>query len=176
MANVSVKEFTYKTYPESGTGDIVAEIYADGVFVRSRTYVRINFTVEEVIKQLNFEGKEFGFFDIKNKTQYKLSSPPPQPQPIQPPEKVEQERLQTASNDQVVLNQQDAETIDANQIEKATPADLKAMGIAKLPLLLLVIGNQVKKIITPALKKLIDTYIKKFLDANACPDAATSSC
>jgi hypothetical protein len=173
MANVSVKEFTYKTYPESGTGDIVAEIYADGVFVRSRTYVRINFTVEEVIKQLNFEGKEFGFFDIKNKTQYKLSSPPPQPQPIQPPEKVEQERLQTASNDQVVLNQQDAETIDANQIEKATPADLKAMGIAKLPLLLLVIGNQVKKIVNPALKNLISTYLQKYLDTNSCPDAAT---
>jgi hypothetical protein len=173
MANVSVKEFTYKTYPESGTGDIVAEIYADGVFVRSRTYVRINFTVEEVIKQLNFEGKEFGFFDIKNKTQYKLSSPPPQPQPIQTPEKVEQERLQTASNDQVVLNQQDAETIDANQIEKATPADLKAMGIAKLPLLLLVIGNQVKKIVNPALKNLISIYLQKYLDTNSCPDAAT---
>ena len=173
MANVSVKEFTYKTYPESGTGDIVAEIYADGVFVRSRTYVRINFTVEEVIKQLNFEGKEFGFFDIKNKTQYKLLSPPPQPQPIQTPEKVEQERLQTASNDQVVLNQQDAETIDANQIEKATPADLKAMGIAKLPLLLLVIGNQVKKIVNPALKNLISIYLQKYLDTNSCPDAAT---
>jgi hypothetical protein len=47
------------------------------------------------------------------------------------------------------------------------------MGIAKLPLLLLVIGNQVKKIINPALKNLIDTYIKKFLDADVCPDAAT---
>jgi hypothetical protein len=47
------------------------------------------------------------------------------------------------------------------------------MGIAKLPLLLLVIGNQVKKIINPALRNLIDTYIKKFLDANACPDEAT---
>ena len=173
MANISVKEFTYKTYPESGTGDIVVEIYADGVFIRSRTYVRINFTVEEVIKQVTFEGKEFGFFDTNNKTQYKLSPPPPPPQPIQTPEKVEEERLQTASDDQVVLDQQDAETIDAKQIENATPADLKAMGIAKLPLLLLVIGNQVKKIINPALKNLIDTYIKKFLDANACPDEAT---
>lgn len=173
MANISVKEFTYKTYPESGTGDIVAEIYADGVFIRSRTYLRINFTVEEVIKQLKFEGKEFGFFDTNNKTQYKLSPPPPPPQPIQTPEKVEEERLQTASNDQVVLAQQDAETIDAKQIENATPSDLKAMGIAKLPLLLLVIGNQVKKLIIPPLKNLIATYIQKFLDANACPDKAT---
>jgi hypothetical protein len=101
---------------------------------------------------------------------------PPSPPPVEPkptPEKVEEKRLQTASDDQVVLDQQDAETIDAKQIENATPADLKAMGIAKLPLLLLVIGNQVKKIINPALRNLIDTYIKKFLDANACPDEAT---
>ena len=101
-------------------------------------------------------------------------NPTPPPTESKPtPEKVEEKRLQTASDDQSVLNQQDAETVDAKKIEKATPADLKAMGIAKLPLLLLVIGNQVKKIINPAIKKLIDTYIKKFLDANACPDAAT---
>ena len=111
-----------------------------------------------------------------------LTPIPPTPLPVAPtttpkqtPEKVEQERLQTASNDQVVLNQQDAETIDANQIEKATPADLKAMGIAKLPLLLLVIGNQVKKIVNPALKNLISTYLQKYLDTNSCPDAATLS-
>ena len=65
------------------------------------------------------------------------------------PEEQEQERLQQAADDQFVLAQQDAETIDAKQIENATPSDLKAMGIAKLPLLLLVIGNQVKNIIKP---------------------------
>ena len=89
------------------------------------------------------------------------------------PEEQEQERLQQAADDQLILDQQDAENIDVNQIENATPSDLKAMGIAKLPLLLLVIGNQVKKIINPALKNLIDTYIKKFLDMDVCPDAAT---
>jgi hypothetical protein len=89
------------------------------------------------------------------------------------PEEQEQQRLQQAADDQLFLAQQDAETIDATQIEKATPSTLKAMGIAKLPLLLLVIGNQVKKIINPALKNLIDTYIKKFLDMDVCPDAAT---
>lgn len=89
------------------------------------------------------------------------------------PEKVEQERLQKASNDQSSLNQQDANTIDANQIENATPTDLKAMGIAKLPLLLLLIGNQVQKIILPAITNLISTYIQKFIDTDSCPDAAT---
>ena len=89
------------------------------------------------------------------------------------PEEQEQQRLQQAADDQLFLAQQDAETIDATQIEKATPSTLKAMGIAKLPLLLLVIGNQVKKIIEPALKNLIATYIKKYLDTNTCPDQAT---
>jgi hypothetical protein len=89
------------------------------------------------------------------------------------PEEQEQERLQKAADDQLLLDQQDANNIDANQIENATPTSLKAMGIAKLPLLLLVIGNQVKKIINPALKNLIDTYIQKYLNTDSCPDAAT---
>ena len=121
-----------------------------------------------------------GYPDPKPTIIEEVLTPPPTTPPTPPtppltptPEKVEQERLQTASNDQLFLAQQNAETINANQIEKATPSDLKAMGIAKLPLLLLVIGNQVKKIIEPALKNLIATYIKKYLDANACPDQAT---
>ena len=89
------------------------------------------------------------------------------------PEEQEQQRLQQAADDQLFLAQQDAETINANQIEKATPSELKAMGIAKLPLLLLVIGNQIKKIIEPALKNLIATYIQKYLDTDSCPDQAT---
>jgi hypothetical protein len=89
------------------------------------------------------------------------------------PEDQEQERLQKAADDQLVLNQQDANNIDANQIENATPTDLKAMGIAKLPLLLLVIGTQVQKIVIPALTNLISTYIQKYIDTDSCPDAAT---
>ena len=80
------------------------------------------------------------------------------------PEEQEQERLQKAADDQLILDQQDVNSVDVNQIESATPSELKAMGIAKLPLLLLVIGNQVKKIIEPALKNLIATYIKEFTD------------
>jgi hypothetical protein len=89
------------------------------------------------------------------------------------PEDQEQERLQKAADDQLFLDQQDANNIDATQIENATPTDLKAMGIAKLPLLLLVIGTQVQKIVIPALTNLIATYIKKYTDSNSCPDAAT---
>ena len=89
------------------------------------------------------------------------------------PEEQEQERLQKAADDQLILDQQDINSVDVNQIESATPSELKAMGIAKLPLLLLVIGNQVKKIIEPALKNLIATYIKEFTDQNTCPDKTT---
>ena len=173
MADVLVKEFTYKTYPESRTGDIVVEVYADGVLILTETYVRINFTPESAVQQVKFKGDNFGFFVNATGKSYKLIPSPPPPQPKPTPEKVEEERLQTASDNQVVLAQQDAETIDAKQIENATPSDLKAMGIAKLPLLLLVIGNQVKKLIIPPLKNLIATYIQKFLDADACPDQAT---
>ena len=99
------------------------------------------------------------------------SHPPVEPKPT--PEKVEEKRLQIALDDQTKLKQSNTTEVNAKQIENATPADLKAMGIAKLPLLLLVIGNQVKKIVNPALKNLIDTYIQKFLDMDVCPDAAT---
>jgi hypothetical protein len=101
---------------------------------------------------------------------------PPSPPPVEPkptPEKVEEKRLQTASDNQTKLKQSNTTEVNAKQIERATPSELKAMGIAKLPLLLLVIGNQVKKIVIPALTNLISTYIQKYLDTNSCPDAAT---
>ena len=104
------------------------------------------------------------------------STPPPvapTTTPTQTPEKVEEERLQEAADDQVILNQQEDNNIDVSQIENATPDDLKAMGLAKLPLILLTIGNQVKKIIEPAIKNLITTYIQKYINTNSCPDAAT---
>ena len=148
--------------------------YSEGVLIRKGNKL-IGSTEKEQANTIIL-----GYPDPKPTIIEEVLTPPPTTPPTPPtppltptPEKVEQERLQTASNDQLFLAQQNAETINANQIEKATPSDLKAMGIAKLPLLLLVIGNQVKKIIEPALKNLIATYIKKYLDANACPDQAT---
>jgi hypothetical protein len=89
------------------------------------------------------------------------------------PEELEQVRLQQASDEQVALAQSNTTTVDATEIENATPSDLKAMGISKLPLLLLVIGNQIKNIIEPALINLIKNYIQKYLVAEACADQAT---
>ena len=89
------------------------------------------------------------------------------------PEEIEQIRLQKASDEQVALALSNTTALNATEIENATPLDLKAMGIAKLPSLLLVIGNQIKQIIEPALIALIVTYIQKYIDAGICADQAT---
>jgi hypothetical protein len=89
------------------------------------------------------------------------------------PEELEQNRLQQAADEQASLAQSNTTTVNVTEVENATPNDLKAMGIAKLPLLLLVIGNQVKNIIEPALINLIATQIQKYINTDSCPDKAT---
>ena len=85
------------------------------------------------------------------------------------PEELDQERLQEASEDISKLSQVNSNTLDATQIEKATPVDLKAMGIAKLPLLLLTINNKIKQIIIVSLENLIKKQISKYTNTNTCP-------
>ena len=48
--------------------------------------------------------------------------------------------------------------IDANSILNATPSDLKATGLAKLPNLIITLGNQILTIINPSLETLISKY------------------
>jgi len=88
--------------------------------------------------------------------------------PFQTPEDTEQLRLQKAAEDEALLSQQNSENIDSNQIQNATPSELKAMGVSKLPLLLLVVGNQVKNIIQPSLDNLIKKYVNKFNSQGVC--------
>jgi len=89
------------------------------------------------------------------------------------PKELEQIRLQKASDEQLALALSNTTGLNATEILNATPFDLKAMGIAKLPLLLLVLGNQIKKIIEPALINLIKTYIQKYIAAEACANQDT---
>ena len=88
--------------------------------------------------------------------------------PYQTPEELEQQRLQQIVEDELFLSEQNSENINANQIENATPSELKAMGVSKLPLLLSVIGNQVKTIIQPALNNLIKQYVDKYNTQGVC--------
>jgi hypothetical protein len=48
--------------------------------------------------------------------------------------------------------------IDANSILNATPSDLKSTGLAKLPNLIITLGNQILTIINPSLETLISKY------------------
>lgn len=58
--------------------------------------------------------------------------------------------------------------INVNQIQNATPSDLKAAGIAKLPLLLTTAGNQVITIIQPSLNNLITQFVEKYNIQGVC--------
>jgi len=162
------------TFEKLGPYRTAVLLNSEGVLIRKGNKL-IGSTEKEQANTLIFE-----FYDSEPTIIEEVLSPlpttpptPPQLLPTQTPEKVEEKRLQEAADDQVILNQQEDNNIDASQIEKATPSDLKAMGIAKLPLLLLLIGNQVRNIIEPAIKNLIITYIQKYINTDSCPDAAT---
>jgi hypothetical protein len=79
------------------------------------------------------------------------------------PEELEQGRLQEISLDDLKLSQINSSILDATQIQRATPEDLKAMGLAKLPPLLLTIENRVKQIIIKSLEDLLRKEINQFI-------------
>jgi hypothetical protein len=58
--------------------------------------------------------------------------------------------------------------INTNQIFNSTPSDLKAAGIAKLPLLITTAGNQVITIIQPSLNNLITQFVEKYNTQGVC--------
>ena len=178
---VTVEEFEFEYFITIDFPVIDIPYARKGKFTPKETFLFFNENDFKRLATLYIEDSisSIGLSNVSNNEPYRVEvietlNPTPPPVEQKPtPEKVEEKRLQTASNNQANLNQSNTTEVDAKQIENATPSDLKAMGIAKLPLLLLVIGNQVKKIVNPALKNLIDTYIQKFLDIDACPDAAT---
>lgn len=90
-------------------------------------------------------------------------------QPTLTPEEFERQRLIKESNDDLSLSQVEVNAVEPEIIQNATPNDLKAYGIAALPLLLLVVGNQIKKIIQPSLNKITEEYGEKFSKDQICP-------
>ena len=85
------------------------------------------------------------------------------------PEILEQERLQEASEEDSTLSQVNLNTLKASLIENASPDDLKAMALAKIPLLLIELEIRVKQFIIKSLEDLIRKEISKFLSSNTCP-------
>jgi hypothetical protein len=92
------------------------------------------------------------------------------PKPKQTLQEQNEENLQEAADEEVAIEQSQTSTVDAEEIENATPKSLKAFGIAKLPLLLLVLGNKIKNIIVPALVNTINTYLSNFSKEDLCPN------
>ena len=81
-----------------------------------------------------------------------------------------EENLQETANEEVAIAQSQTSTVDAEAIENAAPKSLKAFGIAKLPLLLLILGNKIKNILVPALVNTINTYLSNFSKEDLCPN------
>jgi hypothetical protein len=82
------------------------------------------------------------------------------------PAKLDQIRLTELASLKKKTIQSGQKSVDATQIQKALPDDLKPKGIAKLPLLLFGLGTQIPQIIEPSLQNLIQQYIP---DPNVCP-------
>ena len=82
MANILVKKFTYVTGLEDGSGDPTVSIYADGVFIKKVTYVKINFTQQTALNSEKSSAENFGVIDENLQNFYKLDPNPPSEPPL----------------------------------------------------------------------------------------------
>ena len=85
------------------------------------------------------------------------------------PAKLDQLRLTELASLKKKAIQSGQKSVNAEQIQKALPDDLKPKGAAKLPLLLFGLSSQIPQIIEPSLQNLIQKYIP---DVNTCPSPA----
>jgi hypothetical protein len=85
MADIQVKNFTYKTYLQGP--DPVVEIYADGVFVKKEVWSGVTFNMDSAKRFVTSTTENFGVLGQGNINFYKLTppTPPPTPEIIPPP-------------------------------------------------------------------------------------------
>lgn len=84
------------------------------------------------------------------------------------PQKLDQQRQLDANIAKQKLDLVEQNSVDVNEIENATPDDLKAKGSEKLPLIIYALGEQVKTILQPSLNNLIKQYIEKYNIQGIC--------
>jgi hypothetical protein len=84
------------------------------------------------------------------------------------PQKLDQQRQLDASIAKQKLDLVEQNNVDINEIENATPDDLKAKGSAKLPFIIYALGEQVQTILQPSLNNLIKQYIEKYNTQGVC--------
>jgi hypothetical protein len=84
------------------------------------------------------------------------------------PQKLDLQRQLDASIAKQKLDLVEQNSIDVNEIENATPDDLKAKGSEKLPLIIYALGEQVQTILQPSLNNLIKQYVEKYNTQGVC--------
>jgi hypothetical protein len=84
------------------------------------------------------------------------------------PQKLDQQRQSDAIIAKQKLDLVELNNVDVNQITKATPDDLKAQGVSKLPFIIYALGEQVNSIIQPSLNNLIKLYVDKYNIQGVC--------
>ena len=175
MAKILVNKFTYRTYLENGSEDPVVEIYADGVFVKSTTYVKINFTQETALAYQKSVTEAFGVLGPGNIDSYNLAPLPPLPIVTEinntnvatpTPQQIEQTRQKEAATRQQAQENTQLQQIDPTIIEQSTPEELKPKGKAKLGQRILNLGKKILQIILPKLRSMFQQYaIAQFEEA-----------
>jgi len=175
MAEILVNNFTYRTYLENGSGDPVVEIYADGVFVKSTTYVKINFTQETALAYEKSVTEAFGVLGPNNIDFYKLAPIVPPPAVVEvnntnvaspTPQQIEQTRQEEAVNRQQAQENTQLQQVDPAIVEQSTPEELKPKGKAKLGQRILNLGKKILQIILPKLRSMFQQYaIAQFEEA-----------
>ena len=167
MAKILVNKFTYRTYLENGSGDPVVEIYADGVFVKSTTYVKINFTQETALAYEKSVTEAFGVLGPGNIDSYNLAPLPPLPIVTEinntnvatpTPQQIEQTRQKEAATRQQAQENTQLQQVDPTIVEQSTPEELKPKGKAKLGQRILNLGKKILKTILPKLKSMLQQY------------------
>jgi len=84
------------------------------------------------------------------------------------PQKLDLQRQLDASIAKQKLDLVEQNSVDINEIENATPDDLKAKGSEKLPLIIYALGEQVQTILQPSLNNLIKQYVEKYNTQGVC--------
>lgn len=165
MANIFVKEFTYKTY--SDNGDPVVEIYANGVLIKTKTFVQVNYNEQTALQAVK-ETESFGFLGPGNIDFYQLEpptnaatsaetitisdkyiAPDPETESKKTPQEVNdqtQKESDKSAEQQTItsLSQTDDKALTNN-----IPSNLKPQGSDKLAIILNKKGSEIKKFIIP---------------------------
>ena len=77
MANISVREFTYKSIIDKGT--IIVSVYADGKLIKDLEFSTIGYTIVSAEASVKSTAENFGIFGPGNVDLYEKSSAPPPP-------------------------------------------------------------------------------------------------